>query len=375
MNKFKIETLFKINIIIYVFLLTTIGCGRTTKKVSNKLNITRADSIDSGLKDYYSNYFPIGASIAPRSLQRQESELIKREFNSVTLEYNLQLKHVYKESGYYDFETADKLIDFAKHNNLKVRGHSLCWHDQVPSWYILDKTGTELSRHQLLAKHQSHIDTIVRRYKDEIYAWDVVNEAISNDSKEFLEKSPFQQIIGDDYVAKMFEFAHQANPSTKLFYNENNYINPEKRLKIIRLINSLKQSNVPIHGLGIQGHWSIYGPTEKELREILDDVIKLGLDVQITELDVSIHPKNDKERKKKALMFLEGNPSQEELQANQYEMIFRVLREYREYITGVTFWNVSDYYSWMDKPNIKHNPLLFDEIFERKDAYYRVINF
>lgn len=371
----KIRFHYIIHLIISVFLLATIGCGSSNNSSSFRKSLSITDTINSGLKDFYLDYFPIGASIAPRSLNYQESSLIKKEFNSVTLEYLLQLKHIYKEPGVYDFEAADGLINFAKDNNLKIRGHSLCWHDRVPDWYIQDKKGEKLSREQLLAKHQSHVNTMVNRYKNTIYAWDVVNEAISNEANEYIEKSPFQQIIGDDYIAKTFEFAHQADPKAKLFYNDFNYINPDKRGKIIRLINSLKHSNIPIHGIGIQGHWSIYGPTEKELRGILDDVIKLGLDIQITELDVSIHPKNDKERKKKALLFLEESPNQDELQAKQYEMIFRVLREYKSHITGVTFWNVSDYYSWMDKPNIKHRPLLFNENFERKKGYRKIIYF
>lgn len=371
----KVKFSYKFPSIISVFLLAIIGCGSSNNRASFKTNLANTDTINSGMKDFYLDYFPIGASIAPRSLNDQESRLIKKEFNSVTLEYLLQLKHVYKEPGYYDFEAADKLIDFAKDNNLKVRGHSLCWHDQVPEWYIKDKSGNILNREQLLARHKNHVETMVNRYKNTIYAWDVVNEAISNEPKEYIEKSPFQQIIGDDYIAKMFEYANQSDPSAKLFYNDNNYINPKKRKKIIRLVNALKKSNIPIHGIGIQGHWSIYGPTEKELRETLDDITKLGLEIQITELDVSLHPKNNKEREKKALLLLKGNPNQEELQAKQYEMIFSVLREYKKYITGVTFWNVSDYYSWMDKPSIKHRPLLFDEDFKRKDVYFRVIDF
>jgi endo-1,4-beta-xylanase len=357
---------------IFCIAVSSLKCTSPKNSALAFSNSIGSDTSELGLKDYYKEYFPIGAAIAPRSLSNMESELIKKEFNSVTLENHLKLHNLVKKPGVYDWKIADSLMRFAVENNLMVRGHALCWHDRAPSWY-LEKDGKPLTQQELLDKLHEHINTVVTRYKGSIYAWDVVNEAISNEDDEFIEPSPFQKIAGDVYIAKAFEYAHQADPQAKLFYNDYNYINPVKRKKIISLVNSLKSAGIPIHGLGIQGHWSIYGPTEQEFRQILDDVTSTGLAIQITELDISIFPKNAEERKRKLLMTVAGGLNEEELQAKQYEMIFRVLREYRKHITGVTFWNVTDNYSWMDKEDTKHRPLLFDENFSRKNAYQRVL--
>ncbi|MDQ1296724.1 MAG: endo,4-beta-xylanase, partial [Bacteroidota bacterium] len=161
------------------------------------------------------------------------------------------------------------------------------------------------------------------------------------------------------------------DPEAKLFYNDYNTENPDKREKIIRMLNSLVDRGVPVHGIGLQGHWSNYYPLEKQLGQSLDDYSKLGLDIQITELDVSVYKDSHNDPDDDAF-----TPEREELQRVQYGMIFKVLRDYKNVISAVTFWNVSDKSSWLDNFPVKgrkNYPLLFDENLKPKRVYYEVI--
>ena len=235
-----------------------------------------------------------------------------------------------------------------------------------------------MDREELLDRMKIHIDSVVGRYKGNIYAWDVVNEAISDNPDELLRKSEWLDIIGEDFIAKAFEYAHQADPDAKLYYNDYNAVIPEKRDRIYKMLKKLVDNDVPIDGVGIQGHWSIHGPTEEELRKALDMYSSLGLDVQITELDVSLYPWEKEQRALRAGESDEFTPELEQKQIETYDMFFEVFRDYRDVLTGITFWNLSDRDSWLDHYPVegrKNYPLLFDENLEPKDAYYEVIDF
>ena len=136
------------------------------------------------------------------------------------------------------------------------------------------------------------------RYKGTIYAWDVVNEAISDQKDEYLRNSLWYQVCGEEYIVKAFQWAHEADPDALLFYNDYNEIDPVKREKIIRLIKSLKAKGVPIHGIGLQGHWAINEPSEEQLEQTLHDFSQSGIPMQITELDISVYPKEHNAREK-----------------------------------------------------------------------------
>jgi endo-1,4-beta-xylanase len=218
----------------------------------------------------------------------------------------------------------------------------------------------------------------VSRYKGKIYAWDVVNEAIADDSTKLLRDSQFYKICGEDFIVKAFEYAHAADPNAILFYNDYNSERPEKRDRIYTLLKKLKDNGVPIHGVGLQGHWSLTEPTEKELRDALDKYSSLGLAVQITELDVSIYPWEKFRRERRPGESDEFTPELEQKQIDQYKKVFGILREYKNAITGITFWNISDRYSWLDTypvPGRKNYPLLFDQNLKPKKAFWEVVKF
>lgn len=333
---------------------------------------------EKGLKDYYKDYFPVGVAVSPQGLKGAEGELIKQQFNSITPENAMKMGPIHPEENRYFWKNADEIVLFAQDNKLRVRGHNLLWHEQTPKWLFKDAAGKQVSKDVLLKRLKDHIDTVVKRYKGKIYAWDVVNEAISDNPQEFLRNSEWYQICGEDFIAKAFEYAHAADPQAVLFYNDYNTERPEKRERVYKLLKKLKDAKVPIDAVGLQGHWSLQEPTEAELRKAIEQYSSLGLKVQITELDVSVYPWEKERRAKRPGESDAYTPELEQKQTEQYKMFFRVFRDYKNVLTGVTFWNISDKYTWLDTYPVagrKNYPLLFDQNQKPKKAYWEVVKF
>lgn len=332
-----------------------------------------------GLKDYYKNYFPIGVAVSPRALKTDEAQLILQQFNSVTPENALKMGPIHPTENNYDWRGADSIVAFALRNHLRIRGHTLAWHNQSPRWFFTDSTGKTVSKEVLLQRLKEHITTVVSRYKGKIYAWDVVNEVISDKPDEYFRPSEFYKICGEEFVTKAFQWAHEADPDAILFYNDYNEINPVKREKIFRLVKSLKDAGVPIHGLGLQGHWAINEPSKGQLDSTLKRFSELGVTLQITELDISVYPKEHTARERKATdVNAVFTAEREQKQMEAYAMCFALFRKYKNVISGVTFWNISDRDSWLDNFPVKGRkdyPLLFDKNLEPKKAFWQVVKF
>lgn len=334
---------------------------------------------EKGLKDYHKDYFTIGVAVSPRALKTDEAGLILQQFSSMTAENAMKMGPIHPEENRYEWSGADSIAAFAKRNNLKLRGHTLCWHNQAPRWFFTNANGDTVTKEVLLQRLKEHITMVVTRYKDVIYAWDVVNEVISDRPEEFYRNSAFYRICGEEFIAKAFEYAHAADPKALLFYNDYNEINPVKREKIYTLVKNLKAKGVPVHGLGLQGHWSIFEPTEQVLTETLEKFKPLGVQLQVTELDVSVYPKEHSRRERKPEDTDTAYSTEREAkQTEMYKIIFCVFRKYQEILTGVTFWNISDRHSWLDNfpvPGRKDYPLLFDKDLKPKKAYWDVVKF
>jgi endo-1,4-beta-xylanase len=342
---------------------------------SGKVQKQQTGDKTKGLKDYYKDYFPMGAAVSPQGLKRkEESQLIIQHFGSMTPENAMKMGPIHPRENEFFWRDADSIAAFAKQNNLKLRGHTLCWHNQTPRWLFIDSTKTPpdtVSKEVLLKRLKDHITAVVTRYKGTIYAWDVCNEVISDNPNEYFRNSLFYRICGEEFVAKAFEYAHAADPDALLFYNDYNETNPVKREKIFKLVKGLKDAGVPIHGVGLQAHWSIHDLTDGQVDSTLSKFAELGLKIQITELDIKVQPSGNR-RDSTA-----GYTAEREMkQTEQYEMVFRLFRKYRNVISGVTFWNVSDKYSWLDRRGGgKAYPLLFDTTYQPKKAYWNVVNF
>ncbi|MEP7111376.1 MAG: endo-1,4-beta-xylanase [Ferruginibacter sp.] len=338
----------------------------------------RIDTL-KGLKDYYKNYFTMGVAVSPGALKTGEAGLVVQHFSSMTPENAMKMGPIHPKENEYSWRDADSIAAFAKRNNMKLRGHVLCWHNQTPGWLFKDAAGKQVTKEVLLQRLQDHIASVVKRYRGTIYAWDVVNEAVSDKEDEWLRNSLWYQICGEEYIAKAFQFAHEADPDALLFYNDYNEINPVKREKIYKLVKGLKDAGVPIHGVGMQGHWAVNEPSPGQLDSTIKRFTELGLKIQITEMDISVYPKEHTARERSAEDTSTAfTPEKEQKQIEVYKMCFDIFRKYRQHISAITFWNISDRSSWLDNFPVrgrKDYPLLFDASLKPKKAFWEVVNF
>ena len=317
-----------------------------------------------GLKDAYKDYFMIGVAVNQRNVTNaSQSALVKQEFNSMTAENDMKPEPTEPREGEFNWTSADRIANFARQNGIKLRGHCLMWHSQIGKWMYEDNPTKEV----FFKRMRNHIHTIVNRYKDVIYCWDVVNEAITDDrnAADPYRQSPLYKIAGDEFIAKAFEYAREADPKALLFYNDYNECDPVKSKRIFEMVKKMKAAGVPIDGIGMQGHYNIYGPSEKEV----DDAIKLYKQVvnhiHVTELDIRIN----EEMGGQLRFSREGQTVSDSIKqhlADQYARVFRVFRNHKDVVKCVTFWNLSDRDSWLGARNY---PLPFDTEYKPKLAY------
>ena len=321
----------------------------------------------------YESYFPIGTCVSPRALETHKDLLINH-FNSLTSENHMKFGPLHPEPDRYDFAAADQLVAFAKEHNKLVRGHTLVWHNQNAPWLFRDKDGNLVDKDTLLNRMKEHINTVVPRYKDSVYCWDVVNEAVEDTGPEILrQKSLWLEIIGPEFIEKAFEYAHEADPNALLFYNDYNESDPVKRDKIYQLVKGLKEKDIPIHGVGMQAHWNIYGPSLDLIREAIEKYASLGVQIHITEMDISVFEFHDRRTD-----LTEPTAEMIDKQAERYESIFSLFREYKDVVTNVTLWGAADDVTWLhDFPvrGRKNWPLLFDMNHKPKLALERIMQF
>jgi endo-1,4-beta-xylanase len=334
-------------------------------------NLEEYNQVTEGLKDYYTSdeYFDMGVAVKPAWLtDADKTKLIKRHFNSLTAENEMKWSTLQPTEGVFNFTEADKIVAFAQANSMKVRGHCLCWHNQVPAWIFKDGEATA-SKELVIQRLKTHISTVMTHFKGKVYAWDVVNEAI-DDGSSIYRASQWYTICGEDYIIEAFKAARAADPDAKLFYNDYTAIDPTKRDKIYDLLVKLKAQDL-VDGMGLQGHWNISYPSNALITDAFDKYKSLGLELQLTEFDVSVYTSNSD---------LESLYTTE-LSQNQtiaYGRFFIAFRTYKDYITGVTFWGLADDYTWLDNFPVagrKNYPFLFDENLDPKPAYFEIIDF
>ena len=383
---------------------------------------------DPGLKDAYKNYFKIGVAVTERNVTDPlQSEIILKEFNSITAENCMKPGELHPEAGVWNFEKADIIANFCREHGIKMRGHNLVWHSQFSTWMFTkhDENGNPVveydekgdtvwverrtfarptgprpegaptgapamittmvpkyvaaSKEEFYDSLRVHINTVVNRYKDVVYAWDVVNEAMSDSDninasyEDTFRKSQAYQLCGDEFIKNAFIWAHEADPNAGLFYNDYSAWTPAKRTYIYNMVKKLQSEGAPITGIGMQGHYNIFdNPTLEDFEKAINMYLELVDDIQITEFDIRIN-----EEAGGGLQFSrgEGQKYTEEIQKQQeqkYKDLFAIMRKYKKNISSVTFWNLSDRDSWLGANNY---PLLIDSEYQRKPVYYTVRDF
>jgi endo-1,4-beta-xylanase len=382
------------------------------------------------LKDAYKDHFHVGVAVnrtiatgtavradnVNRSLEQVNKDiaLVKEQFNQIAPENDLKWALIHPREGAdgYDFGPADAFVNFGLSNNMYIVGHTLVWHAQTPNWVFAGTnpppavtnaspspvtntnaagtnapgrgrfgrgfgrggyTGPRASREELLQRMRDHIHTVVGRYKGKIKVWDVVNEALSDGGTNTLRNSLWSEIIGPDFIAKAFEYAHEADPDAILRYNDYSLENPAKRRKLIALIKSLQEQKVPVIAIGSQAHVNVSTSFEA-MDQALTEMETLGLPIHITELDVNSAAGG--QRNTGADVAANASATQGGLVddanrklANAYEGLFRAFLKHDKSVKVVTFWGVNDGVSW----RAQGRPLLFDANDQPKAAFDAVI--
>ncbi|MCQ2068883.1 MAG: endo-1,4-beta-xylanase [Bacteroidaceae bacterium] len=335
-----------------------------------------------GLKDAYSDYFSIGVAVNMGNLNVERNpkdmEIILTNYNSITAENDFKPQSVQPQEDQWNFKNADAIADFCRANGIKLRGHCLVWHSQVGRWMFQDKDAdgknVQASKEKLYERMKTHITTVMQRYSDIVYCWDVVNEAVTDDANatDPLRPSQWKQIAGgDEFIRKAFEFAHEADPNALLFYNDYNAAVPAKRDKIYNMVKEMKEAGVPIDGIGMQGHFSVYEPSLEDIEAAIEKYSEIVDHIQFTELDIRLN----REMGGGLNMNRQGEeltPEKQQMFNDRYTGFFDVLRRHADVIDVVTFWNVSDRDSWVGTSNY---PLLFDKNSDPKETYYLVRDF
>jgi len=333
-----------------------------------------------GLKDAYKDYFTIGVAVNRFNISvPQQADLVKQEFNSITAENDMKPVSVHPAEGVWKWGAADSIANFCRRNGIKLRGHCLCWHSQFADWMFVDKKGKEVTKEVFYERLREHIHTVVNRYKDIVYAWDVVNEAMADDGPGMRRPgaSPYRQsrhfkLCGDEFIAKAFQFAREADPNALLFYNDYSTVDEGKRERIYNMVKKMKDAGVPIDGIGMQGHYNIYFPDEAQLEKAINRFSELVKHIHITELDLRTNTESGGQ-----LQFSRGEakpmaPYLQTLQTDQYARLFKVFRKHKDVIDNVTFWNLGDRDSWL---GVNNRPLPFDENYKPKPSYRAIRDF
>ena len=333
------------------------------------------------LKDAFKDDFLIGVAINQTQFDNEDQRgdpIIKIQFNSISPENILKWESVHPEPGKYDFAEPDRYVEFGEANHMTIVGHTLVWHNQTPKWVFQNTNGTPVTREALLERMRDHIHTVVGRYKGRIKIWDVVNEALQDNGT--MRKSPWAKIIGDDYIEKAFQYAHEADPDAILRYNDYSLENTPKRNGAIALIRKLQAEGVPVTAIGLQDHVKMDWPTVEQESETISAFAQLGLKVMITELDVNVlggaRTAEITEMAKQTGTNAYNNglpPDIQQALAKRYADLFGVFVKHHSDISLVTFWGVTDGDSWLNRPGRMNHPLLFDRAGKPKPAFDAIV--
>lgn len=339
------------------------------------------------LKDAYRGSFHVGVAINEAQITGTDARgaaIAATQFDSISPENVLKWERIHPKLDTYIFDLADKYVEFGAKNHMFIVGHNLVWHAQVPDWVFEDAQGKPLTRDALLKRMHDHIFTVVGRYKGRIQSWDVVNEALNEDGT--LRQSKWMKIIGEDYIEKAFEYAHEADPQAELNYNDYNLESPAKREGAIVLIKKLQAKGIRVAAVGVQGHDRLDWPSAAVEDATIEAFAKLGVKVAITELDIDVLPpiapgSADVSLKVKADPKLNPYPNglpddEQQALSRQYASLFGVYLKHRAEMSRVTLWGVTDADSWRNNwPVVGRTsyPLLFDRNGKPKPAFDAVI--
>lgn len=342
---------------------------------------------EQGLKDAFAGQFYIGTALNEAQITGADTkgvETIRKHFNSIVAENCMKSEEIHPEEGVYDFTLADQFVEFGEANDMFIIGHCLVWHSQLAPWFPYDDEGNYVTPEVFKERLKEHITTIVTRYKGRVHGWDVVNEAILEDGS--YRKSPFYEILGEEFIPLAFQYAHEADPDAELYLNDYGMNNEGRRNTYVKIAADLKARGLRIDGIGMQSHVGMDYPDMQEYEESLLAFAGTGCNVMITEWDMSALPSinfganiSDTVAFKASLNpYPDGLPEDVDALWNSRMKAFMDLYlKHADKITRVTAWGVADGDSWKNDWPMEGRteyPLLFDRNHEMKPFLNEYIN-
>lgn len=337
------------------------------------------------LKEYYADHFAMGVAID--TSYNSYDGLLTKHYDSVTAEDQMKFDALQPSEGNFSYGTADQMVNYAVDNGMQVRGHALVWHRQTPSWVFSGSSS------QVLQRMKNHITNVMQHFKGKVQVWDVVNEAIMDDGSYRTnnegenQNSGWYGALGESYIAEAFIAAHEADPDAKLFYNDYYNYHPVRRQAIYDMLKGLLAEGVPVHGVGLQAHLNLepgtspdeqsYHQTVANMEEAIEMYASLGLDVQITEMDISLYLRGITYTEDQFYTLDKLTDEILEQQAERYREFFDMFREHSDKISSVTTWGIVDSNTWLSEfdSGRKDFPLLFDGNQQPKPAFWAVVDF
>jgi endo-1,4-beta-xylanase len=323
---------------------------------SKQVTIAGVDNQSEALKDVAS-MFSMGMAVKSNRLTGNHNVVLTREFNSITAEFEMKMDQIYKTEGSFDFTAADAIVDYAQANNMDVHGHTLVWHNSIPSW-MNSFSGTNEAFETLV---KDYITAVMQRYAGKVRSWDVVNEAIE-DNTNVLRNSIFRMRMGEDYIAKCYQYARDADPNALLFYNDYNVtFDTGKQAAMFAIVDDLLSKNL-IDGVGAQMHISFNFPRRAQIQSVVDGTVSRGLKMHFAELDIRVNPNND-------ITFLTDQRAiAQQNKAREVAEIYNAIPDANKF--ALTLWGMRDSESWL--PDFWGQPdwgLFYNEDFLPKRAH------
>jgi len=336
------------------------------------------------LKDIYKDKFYIGVALSNIDYTPEKSQLVASQFSSITCENEMKPDFILDRNQSIangdelcpaiNMRNAEVALKFAKENGIKIRFHTLVWHAQTPKWFFTEGYSTDadakyVTREVMLARMENYIRQVMEyintNYPGIVYAWDVVNEAIAGSERADgirVNDNMWYDVVGPDYVEMAFTFAGKyVGEGQKLFYNDYGTYDKTKLMHIRNMVQRMREQNIRIDGIGMQDHVGLTDPTILDYQYAINKYAEMGLEIQVTELDVNC------------------TDNSEEAQAKlgaRYKALFTIINNAVEKgkanITSVTFWGLTDDRSWLNKADQPNYPLLFDKELKAKPAFFGV---
>jgi len=322
------------------------------------------------------SFFPVGAAIHAGDLTGEHAFLLTKHFSSVTSENDMKWSSLQNVEGTFTYAAADAQVAFAKANGLRVRGHTLVWHQQTPAWVFNDANGVPMTptpenKALLLARLENHIRAVVGHFGSDIYAWDVANEVIDPNQADGFRRSPWFDVIGPEYIDRAFIVAREVAPNAELYINDFDTTNTVKRGFLHALVSDLRSRGVPVDGVGHQMHNNVDFPSSSAIVQTIELFHGLGVKNEVTELDVSIYSNS---LPGPIVDYFDIPADRLVAQGYRTRDFFQAFKGLAGKVSSVTLWGQADDHTWLASATRTNAPLLFDTSLKKKHMYWGVVD-